>query len=206
MKNSLLILTLAVGTSASVMIAQDGNPRPTGQPPAAPTGGPRTGRPGGPGGIHVLPPFMRDQLELTSDQEKQLDELEGQVKGKLAGILKPEQLQQLNQFRPPQRNGGPGGDGEPGRGPGNEGPAGPGAPGGMGGGRPVHPVMEALDLNKDGVLDADEIAKASESLKKLDKNGDGKLSGDEVRPLRAGGPGANPRSGGGNRPQRPATE
>lgn len=84
-------------------------------------------------------------------------------------------------------------------------------PGGPGGQRPMSPIIEALDINKDGVIDADEIAKASESLKKLDKNGDGKLTADEIRPQRpggAGGPGGpggegrGPR-GDGNRPGRP---
>jgi len=31
----------------------------------------------------------------------------------------------------------------------------------------MSPIIEALDLNHDGIIDADEIAKASESLKKL---------------------------------------
>ncbi len=52
-----------------------------------------------------------------------------------------------------------------------------------------NPIIEALDLNKDGVIDAEELAKASESLKKLDKNGDGKLTPDEFRPMRPGGAG-----------------
>jgi len=82
--------------------------------------------------------------------------------------------------------GGPGGPGGPGGGPG--GPGGPGGFGGPGGPR-THPIVEALDLNHDGVIDADEIAKASESLKKLDKNGDGKITPDEYRPPRPGGPG-----------------
>ncbi len=83
--------------------------------------------------------------------------------------------------------GGPPGDGPR--------PPGGGGPGGQGGPRPPNPIIEALDLNKDGVIDADEIAKATESLKKLDKNGDGKLTEEEFRPLRPGGPG-----GGGGRP------
>jgi len=61
---------------------------------------------------------------------------------------------------------------------------------GMGGPRPpVSPIVTALDLNGDGIIDADEIAKASESLKKLDKNGDGKLTPEEYRPQRPGVPG-----------------
>ena len=40
--------------------------------------------------------------------------------------------------------------------------------------------MEALDTNGDGTLSTDEIANASESLKKLDKNGDGYLDEGEL--------------------------
>lgn len=61
--------------------------------------------------------------------------------------------------------------------------------GGQGGHRPPPPIMAALDTNKDGVLDADEIANASKSLLKLDKNGDGKLTQDELRPARPEGEG-----------------
>ena len=118
--------------------------------------------------------------------------------------------------RPPGREGGPGGPGGPG-----ERGGGPGGPGGMGGQRPMNPIIEALDLNKDGIIDADEIAKASASLKKLDKNGDGKLTPDEYRPPRLGGPGGpgGPGGAGGggrpggqggpggeSRPQRPALD
>ncbi len=47
--------------------------------------------------------------------------------------------------------------------------------------------MEALDANKDGVIDESEIANASAALKSLDKNGDGKLTGEEIRPPRRDG-------------------
>ena len=80
--------------------------------------------------------------------------------------------------------------------PGGQRPPGPGGPGGQGGGqggpggmRMPNPIIEALDLNKDGTIDADEIAKASESLKKLDKNKHGKITQDDYRPQRPGGPG-----------------
>jgi hypothetical protein len=46
--------------------------------------------------------------------------------------------------------------------------------------------MVALDANKDGELDATEIANASAALKTLDKNGDGKLSADELMPPHPG--------------------
>jgi hypothetical protein len=45
---------------------------------------------------------------------------------------------------------------------------------------PVSLVSEALDTNKDGVIDASEIANAPRALLTLDKNGDGQLSYDEV--------------------------
>ena len=48
--------------------------------------------------------------------------------------------------------------------------------------------MEALDLDKDGVLSTEEIGKAMESLKTLDKNGDGKLTPEEYRPTFPTGP------------------
>lgn len=56
-----------------------------------------------------------------------------------------------------------------------------------GGHRPPPPIIEALDLNHDGVISADEIAVAAQSLKKLDKNGDGVLTPDELRPPRPPG-------------------
>jgi hypothetical protein len=47
---------------------------------------------------------------------------------------------------------------------------------------PPSPLFQALDVNHDGVIDADEIANASAELKTLDKNGDGVLTRDEVCP------------------------
>lgn len=54
-----------------------------------------------------------------------------------------------------------------------------------------NPIFAALDTNGDGVIDAQEIANAAASLKKLDRNGDGKITEDEVRPNfeGRGGPG-----------------
>lgn len=95
--------------------------------------------------------------------------------------------------KPP--GGGPGG---PGGGPG--GPGGPG--GGQGGKNFVPPIIAALDLNKDGTIDAGEIAKAPQSLLKLDKNHDGKLTEDEYRPKPPGGqggPGGKDGPGGGGK-------
>jgi protein-tyrosine phosphatase len=52
------------------------------------------------------------------------------------------------------------------------------------------PLLQALDANHDGVIDAEEIENASSALETLDKNGDGELTTDEylqsVRPTGAG--------------------
>lgn len=79
-----------------------------------------------------------------------------------------------------------------------------------GGGRgdfrlPPNPLVEALDTDGDGVISADELKAASESLAKLDANKDGKLADDELRPRPPAGdrgpddrgPGSGP--GAGNR-------
>lgn len=49
------------------------------------------------------------------------------------------------------------------------------------------PIMNALDRNADGTIDAGELSGAVESLKSLDANGDGKLTQDEIRPSFPGG-------------------
>jgi hypothetical protein len=68
----------------------------------------------------------------------------------------------------------------------NDGPPGGGGPGGPGGpGRhrpPPLPIVTALDVNHDGVIDSNEIANASAELLTLDKNGDGQLTADEYLP------------------------
>ena len=47
---------------------------------------------------------------------------------------------------------------------------------------PPLPLVMALDVNHDGVIDANEIANAPAELKTLDKNGDGVLTPDEYLP------------------------
>lgn len=59
-----------------------------------------------------------------------------------------------------------------------------GPPRGDGPGPGGPPLVRALDTDRDGEISAEEIAKASESLKSLDKNDDGKLTEDELRPPR----------------------
>jgi Ca2+-binding EF-hand superfamily protein len=46
----------------------------------------------------------------------------------------------------------------------------------------VHPVLAALDLNHDSVIDAAEIAASTASLHTLDLNRDGRLTGEELLP------------------------
>src|SRR5689334_5417952 len=62
----------------------------------------------------------------------------------------------------------------PGRGP-REGGGGP-----NGHRPPPSPIVEALDANADGVIDAQEIANAPKELATLDTNNDGKLTRDEL--------------------------
>jgi predicted O-methyltransferase YrrM len=67
----------------------------------------------------------------------------------------------------------------------------------------MSPIFTAIDANGDGVLDADEIAKASEALKKLDGNKDGKVSSEEMRPAGMGPGGRGGPGGGGEGGGRP---
>jgi hypothetical protein len=66
-----------------------------------------------PKGFQLLPPFVRDALELTDDQNKQLDEVQKAVEGKLDQILKDEQKTLLKEMQGGLRGGGKGGFGAP---------------------------------------------------------------------------------------------
>jgi hypothetical protein len=93
------------------------------RPPDRKDGPPRD-RPGGPPRFelgHVLPPFAREQLNLTRDQEKEIAELEKMVKERLTKILTAEQQKKLENLRPPRP------DGPPREGPPREAPRRPGA-------------------------------------------------------------------------------
>ena len=48
-------------------------------------------------------------------------------------------------------------------------------------GPPPSPLFDALDTNHDGVISADEIANAPESLKKLDKAGSGQIKREDLQ-------------------------
>lgn len=81
------------------------------------------------------------------------------------------------------------GQGKPGQGRRQQGQQGQGKgqrPGGQQQGQrgqmPPNPILQAIDLNRDGQLTANEIQQAAASLMKLDRNRDGKLTQDELRP------------------------
>ncbi len=59
-------------------------------------GGPRGGFELG----RILPPFMRDELDLTEEQEKKIAELEKEVKAKLSKILTEAQKEKIQSMRP----------------------------------------------------------------------------------------------------------
>jgi hypothetical protein len=90
-----------------------------GPPPGGPGG---FGPPGGPGGFgprggpprpgQILPSFLREQLDLTDAQMKQLDTLQNEVDTKLDKILTEAQKKQLKE-RKGGRGGPPGGFGGP---------------------------------------------------------------------------------------------
>jgi len=108
MKAKLILLTLAFAASACFLNAEDGKPNPNGagQPPPPGQGGP------GGGGIHLLPRGAKEKLKLTDDQQKQISDLEADVKSKMEKILTADQMEQLKQMRPQGPGGGkPGGQG-----------------------------------------------------------------------------------------------
>jgi len=124
-----VILALAV----AVIYGMTAGSQPPGQDNRGP-GAPGRGGPGGQGGPgggggprfelgRVLPPFARQQLNLTKDQEEQIAKLEQEVKDRLSKILTEDQKKKLENLRPPGPGGGRGGPGGP---PGGR----PGGPGG----------------------------------------------------------------------------
>jgi EF hand len=104
-----------------------GGPGGFGPPGGGGPGGPRMGGMPRPG--EILPAMLRQRLNLTAKQEKQVADLQKQVDAKLEEILTADQRNQLKTIR----DRGPGGFGPPG-GPGGRPRGGPG--GGPGGGRP----------------------------------------------------------------------
>src|SRR5262245_3789817 len=78
---------------------------------AQPPGGKGGKGPGGPPRFElgkVLPPHVREELDLTPAQEKQIDELEREVKKRLEKILTAAQQKKVETIGPPRGPGGPG--------------------------------------------------------------------------------------------------
>ncbi|WP_417734543.1 hypothetical protein [Rosistilla oblonga] len=66
---------------------------------------------------------------------------------------------------------------------------------------PPIPILEALDSNGDGMLDATEIEQAAKALKSLDRDNDGVLSFQEMMPAPRGDRGPGGPQGRGDRPE-----
>ena len=69
----------------------------------------------------IFPPFVKVGLELTKEQQKQIDELEKDLKAKLNKILTADQKKKIGEIRPPMPGGPPGGGGPGGGPPGGDG-------------------------------------------------------------------------------------
>jgi Spy/CpxP family protein refolding chaperone len=72
--------------------------RPNG-PPAAPSGPPPGFEGGPPRPGQVLPSFLQERLKLTTEQRKQIEELQKDMDAKLNKILTEEQKQELREMR-----------------------------------------------------------------------------------------------------------
>jgi len=111
-KITIAVLTALLVMSHSTILRAEDQGAPTPPPPSDSTpqeGKVGKGGKGGPGGgLHLLPPRMAEQLNLSDDQKKQISALELEMKTQLEKILQPDQLDKLKQGRP-GRGGGKGG-------------------------------------------------------------------------------------------------
>jgi hypothetical protein len=136
-------------------------PKPKGFPGGPFPGGP-FGKPASPAqGVQILPEPVLQQLKLSPEQQKEIEQLQKEVAAKLAKILTQEQNQQLKDV---QKKPGPG-----------DFLIGP--PGGFSMGKLLAgPIMKRADANKDGKVTLAELVTAAEALfKECDKGNKGSL-------------------------------
>jgi spore coat protein CotH len=136
-------------------------PQPKGFPGGPFPGGPFGGPAGPAQGVQVLTEPVKQQLKLSPEQRKEIEQLQKEVEAKLAKILSEEQNQQLKNL---QKKSGPG-----------DFLFGP--PGGFGMGKLVaSSIMKRADANKDGKVTLAELVAAAEALfKECDKGNKGSL-------------------------------
>ncbi len=184
MKKILVAIALAAALPALTTLAQPG---PGGRGPRG-AGGAGGGQ-GGPDGHRPPPSPVVMVLDANHDGVIDAQEI-ANAPAALAsldingdGALTPDEL------RPPPPQNGQGGNGankgQANRGAraGRDGQQQNGGPGkGPDGNHPIPPLIQALDTNGDGTIDAQEIANSSAALKTLDANGDGQLTHDEFCP------------------------
>lgn len=180
----IIIMALALGISASSIVAQ--NPeRPRGPRP------PGEGRPGEgprPGHerrleMHRMPPPLITALDADHDGKISSDEMANSANALKTLDKNADGQLTAEELHPPRPEGAPGGER---KGP----PQRPQPPQDDEGGPRIHkrihmpppPMLKALDANDDKTISADEIGNASKSLLTLDKNSDGQLTLEELRP------------------------
>ncbi|HTG45301.1 MAG TPA: hypothetical protein VK633_12290 [Verrucomicrobiae bacterium] len=169
MKNKIALTIMALGLALpAVNINAQDAPR-----------GPRGPRPDG--SRPPLPPLM---AALDTNHDGTIDEKEiAAAAESLRGLDKNNDGQLTMDELRPERGPRPGKNGDrPDRRPPPEEAAAENRGNRPGGRPPGPPLVAALDANKDGLLDASELANAPAALKALDANSDGRLSGKEIHP------------------------
>jgi hypothetical protein len=178
MRNKVTITLLALGFALPVVSLQA---QDSAEKPAREGRGPRGDRPvpGVIGALDTNKDGTLDKAEISGATEA-LKKLDKDSDGKLT-------MAELRggQGRGPGEQ--QGGEGRRERGPRNESEERAGERP-QGGDRPMGgpPFVAALDTNKNGTIDADELTGASAALLKLDKNSDGQLTMDELQAGRGG--------------------
>jgi len=191
-RTRIAILAVCAGLCASAAFGQGPGNGPGGQNQGGGQGG--QGGQGGPGGDRRPPPPVIQALDTNHDGIIEADEIENAVQS-LKTLLKSgsNDLSIPDLLGPPPHGRHPRGQGQSQGNPQNsgtsaqqgnnqDGPPGQNGSGGQGRHRPPpSPLFEALDTNHDGILEADEIANAAQSLKKLE-NANGEITLDQLRP------------------------